>query len=212
MENNYNRSNGKNSFRGGRRPYNQGQGFRPRPARNPLPEGFSLYYIAILCPGEIDEKVNGFKNHMYQRYGCKSASKSPAHITIVPPFRGEDELQPQLLDFVSTYNIGIVPFDITMQGYGNFGERVLYIDITPNEALHQLEAECMQEFNQQFPSIIFGMKPPFNPHVTIATRDIPEGMLEEAKMYFETQHPYYETFTASSLHLLKLENGRWKVL
>lgn len=201
---NYNRG-------GGRRPFaNRPQHQHRPPRRNPLPEGFSLYYMAFVCPAEIEEKVSAFKKHMEDRYGCRAASKSPAHITVVPPFRAEDETESQLKDFVSTHNMGIVPTTVQLGGYGQFADRVLYIDVQPNEALSNLEQDCMREFTAQFPSIIFGVKPPFNPHVTIATRDIPEGKLPEAKTYFEQNHPFEASFEAKELKLFKLDKGWWK--
>jgi len=182
-----------------------------RPKRNPLPEGFSLFYIAIDCPPAIDEKIEGMKEYMEREYGCKAARKSPAHLTIVPPFRAEDELQTELAGFVTTYNVGVVPFDIKLKDYGQFAERVLFVDVErPNEALNTLEKECMAEFSEKFPMIIFGMKPDFNPHVTIATRDIPEGALANAKRYFEENHPVDLSFEAKELSLFRLENGWWK--
>ena len=80
--------------RGGR---NQGYG-RPQQQRrhNPLPEGFSLFYISIVCPEAIEAKIKGFKEYMDKTYGCRAALKSPAHLTIVPPFRAEDETAPLL--------------------------------------------------------------------------------------------------------------------
>lgn len=149
---------------------------------------------------------------MFENYGCKAADKSPAHITIIPPFRAEDEMATSLSDFVSTFNIGIVPFNIELNGYGQFGERVLFIDVLPNEQLKALEQEASEEFNAKFPSIIFRTKPDFNPHVTIATRDIPEGKLTEAKNYFETNHPFEDSFEASAMQVMKLDNGWWKPL
>jgi 2'-5' RNA ligase len=197
-------------YKGGRKPYPPR--YQQKPKRPPLPEGFSLFYMALLCPENIEAEVKGFKDYMFETYGSKAAAKSPAHITVVPPFRAEDELAPNLLDFVTTFNMGMVPIDIMLSGYGNFGERVLYVDVVPNDHLTQLEVDCMKDFSQQFPSIIFGLKPPFNPHVTIATRDIPEGKLAAAKQYFETTHPYQRQFTAKELKVLKLESGTWKVL
>lgn len=182
-----------------------------RPKRNPLPEGFSLFYIAIDCPPAIDEKIEGMKEYMEREYGCKAARKSPAHLTIVPPFRAEDELQTELNGFVTTYNVGVVPFDIKLKDYGQFADRVLFVDVErPNEALNTLEKECMAEFSDKFPMIIFGMKPDFNPHVTIATRDIPEGALANAKRYFEENYPVDLSFEAKELSLFRLENGWWK--
>ncbi len=211
----YNKGNrdfrGRDSFRGNR------PGFRGRPQqqqhrRPPLPEGFSLYYVALICPDEVNEQVKAFKHIMFEKYGCKAAAKSPAHITVVPPFRAEDDLEQTLLDFVSAFSIGIVPFEAEMGGYNNFGDRVLFIDVKADERLLQLEKDCMDEFTMQFPSIIFGMKPQFSPHVTIATRDIPEGKLPEAKSYFESNHPFQAGFPVKEIRLVKLEHGDWKVL
>jgi len=198
--------------------YQQNRGrFKPqqrkfdRPKRNPLPEGFSLFYIAVSCPPEIDEKIEGMKAYMEQEYGCKAARKSPAHLTIVPPFRAEDELEAKLSEFVTTFNVGMLPFEIKLKDYGQFAERVLFVDVDrPNESLAALEKETMIEFSEKFPAIIFGMKPDFNPHVTIATRDIPEGTLENAKRYFEENHPVDLSFEAKELSLFRLENGWWK--
>lgn len=184
--------------------------FQQKPRRNPLPEGFSLYYMAIECPPAINEKVSSFKQWMEQQYGCRAAAKSPAHITVVPPFRAEDEMTASLKDFVDTFNMGMVPLEIGLSGYGQFADRVLFIDIAPNPELAVLEKEAMAEFAAQFPGIIFGMKPEFNPHVTIATRDIPAGKLEEARKYFEQNHPYTASFEATGLSLYRLENGWWK--
>lgn len=189
------------------------QNRRPAPQRrhNPLPEGFSLFYIAILCPDAVDEKIRQLKEYMQEHYGCRAALKSPAHLTIIPPFRAEDETETSLQDFVQTFNIGMLPVDITLNGFSNFGDRVLFTDVVPNPALNELENEATAEFNSQFPAIIFGMKPEFNPHVTIATRDIPEGKLAEAKAYFEANYPLNETFTAKKLVLFKLVDGWWKI-
>jgi 2'-5' RNA ligase len=183
-----------------------------RPKRAPLPEGFSLFYIAISCPDALEEKIDAMKGYMEANYGCSAARKSNAHLTIVPPFRAEDEMLALLQDFIATYNMGMVPIDISLKGYGQFADRVLYVDVVPNTMLTELEKEAMQEFSAQFPGIIFGMKPDFNPHITIATRDIPQGVLPIAKMHFETKHPIDETFTAKSLTLYKLENGWWKAV
>jgi 2'-5' RNA ligase len=191
--------------------FNPQQRFSGRPKRAPLPEGFSLFYLAINCPPEIDSKIEILKDYMQVKYGCKAARKSPAHLTIVPPFRAEDEMEQELLNFVTTYNIGIVPFEISIKSFGQFGNRVLFVNVEgPNDALNTLEKECMAEFGEKYPGIIFGMKPEFNPHVTIATRDIPEGAIDAAKSYFEANHPVAESFIASELSLFRLEDGWWK--
>jgi 2'-5' RNA ligase len=183
-----------------------------KPKRAPLPEGFSLFYIAVACPADVDEQIAGMKDYMFKEFGCRAAGKSPAHITIVPPFRAEDEMEANLRDFVNTFNIGVVPFSIQLKNYGQFADRVLFVDVAlPNDSLLGLEKECMEEFSNAFPGIIFGMKPEFNPHVTIATRDIPEGALARARSYFETNHPVDMEFEAKQLTLFRLIAGKWEI-
>lgn len=185
-----------------RRPFN-------RPA--PLPEGFALYYIAATCPDEVNMHIDLFKNYMQQKFGSRAAQKSPAHLTIVPPFKAEEDLQGQLNDFVTTHNIGVVPFDIELKDFGHFSNRVIFVDVVPNPSLNNLEQDVNKQFSETFPSIIFRTRPEFNPHVTIATRDIPEDRFDEAWAYFEHQQ-FNIGFTCNGLSLYKLVNGKWEVV
>jgi 2'-5' RNA ligase len=182
-----------------RKPFNQ---------PTPLPEGFALYYIAAHCPEEINTHVNLFKDYMQQKYGCRAAKKSDAHLTIIPPFKAEEDMQGELTDFVATYNIGMVPFEIELANFGHFGNRVIYVDVVPNGKLNAVEQEANQQFTQAFPSIIFRTRPDFNPHVTIATRDIPEYKFDEAWSYFEHQQ-FRAAFTCNGLQLYKLKDHKW---
>jgi 2'-5' RNA ligase len=203
----------RNRDRGGynRRPKPQ---YDRRPAYNrpaPIPEGFALYYIAAPCPEEIDTHIHLFKDYMQQKYGSRAAQKSPAHLTIVPPFKAEEDLQGQLIDFVTTYNMGLVPFELELKNFGHFSNRVIFVDVVPNPLLNTLEEEVNHQFKETFPGIIFRTQPEFNPHVTIATRDIPEDRFDEAWSYFEHQQ-FNMGFTCNALALYKLVNGKWNAI
>jgi len=52
-----------------------------------------MYYVAIVCPDNLNNKIKGFKLWMQEKFGCTVALKSPAHITLIPPFwfKGDDE-------------------------------------------------------------------------------------------------------------------------
>lgn len=189
------------------RPFNRSNGPRP----NPIPDGFALYYIAANCPDELDGKVEVHKRYMNERYGCRAAQKSAAHITIVPPFKAEEDIETQIKDFVDTYNMGLVPVEIGLSGFGHFDERVIFIDVVPNEALRSVEQDVNAQFIEQFPSIIFRTKPDFNPHVTIATRDIPEGAFGEAWDHFSGMS-FEDSFTCHKLTVMKNVRGRWFAL
>lgn len=57
------------------------------------PAKHNMYFVAIVCPGQINEKVEQFKQWMKDRFGCVVAMKSPAHITLIPPFWLAHEMQ-----------------------------------------------------------------------------------------------------------------------
>ncbi len=182
-----------------------------RPSRK-IPEGFSLYYMAIVCPEPVNDRVRELKSYMNATYGCEAASKSPAHLTIVPPFRAEDELEKSLKEFAEIFSMGILPFEVKLDGIGQFGDRVLFINADGGDSLQNLEKECMAEFEEKFPSILFGMKPEFHPHVTIATRDIPEGKIDDARNYLEREFNETLPFEVRDIRVLKLEKGYWNIV
>jgi len=190
----------------GRPSYNQRSN---RPA--PLPEGFALYYIAAVCPEEINEKLEGYKQYMQAKYGSRAAQKSPAHLTIVPPFKAEEDMEKLLQDFVSAFNFSLVPFNIRLNNFGHFGNKVLFVDVEENETLHIMERDINEQFTKEFPSIIFRSKPEFHPHVTIATRDMPENKFDEIWSHFQ-QELIDETFACKGLQVMKLVRGIWQHL
>ncbi|MES2774227.1 MAG: 2'-5' RNA ligase family protein [Bacteroidota bacterium] len=190
----------------GRPQYNRSSN---RPA--PLPEGFALYYIAALCPGDVNEQVSRFKLYMQEKYGSRAAQKSPAHLTIVPPFKAEEDMEKLLKDFVEAYNVGLVPFEVQLKNFDHFEGRVLFVDVVPNEALNAMEQDVNTQFTSEFPSIIFRTKPEFHPHVTIATRDIPEHKFNEIWQYFQQQQ-LDAVYPCKELTVMKLDRGVWQQL
>ena len=47
----------------------------------------SLFFIAIMPNKELEEEVYAFKKYMASHFGAQHALKSPAHITLIPPFK-----------------------------------------------------------------------------------------------------------------------------
>jgi hypothetical protein len=45
-----------------------------------------MYFIAVVCPQQIDEKILKYKHWMRGHFGCKVALKSPAHLTLIAHF------------------------------------------------------------------------------------------------------------------------------
>jgi 2'-5' RNA ligase len=45
-----------------------------------------MYFVAILAPEKINADALKWKLYFREKFGCRAALHSPAHITLVPPF------------------------------------------------------------------------------------------------------------------------------
>ncbi len=175
------------------------------------PATHSMYFLAVLCPPAIDEKVQDYKLWMRDRFGCVVALKSSAHITLIPPFWMQNEKEQQLTETLHSFQITIPSFEIQLQGFSHFSNRVIFVAVNENHQLGSLRKAVEDHFIIPFHGIIKPDDRPFHPHVTIANRDIKPGDFKKAWAYFEKQE-FEQTFTASAISLLKLSRGKWNVI
>ncbi|HEX4957836.1 MAG TPA: 2'-5' RNA ligase family protein, partial [Lacibacter sp.] len=92
-----------------------------------------MYYVAVVCPPEIDEKVLQYKHWMRHRFGCKAALKSPAHLTLIAPFWLEEELEQTLKETTKQFHTELLPFEIRLNNFDHFSNRVLFVHTEANE-------------------------------------------------------------------------------
>lgn len=168
----------------------------------------SMYYIAIVCPSAINEKVLEYKVWMQQQFGCKVALKSPAHITLVAPFYFGSANEKELITALDNFEYNYSPLEIQLNDFAHFGKRVIYIRVVENKELESLHNSINSYFHQLFPSIIKKDDRPFHPHVTIANRDIKPSAFVKAWEYFSNRK-FEESFTSNTISLLKLSDGKW---
>ena len=171
----------------------------------------SMYFLAVLCPPSIDEKVQTYKLWMRDRFGCTVALKSTAHITLIPPFWMEHMLEEKLIHTLSHFQTTIPCFEIQMQGFSHFSNRVVFVAVNENPQLGSLRKAVEGHFIQPFHGIIKPDDRPFHPHVTIANRDIKPGDFNKAWEHFK-RLTFDERFDATSVSLLKLSPGKWNVI
>ena len=166
------------------------------------------YYIALLAPEEINKQVLTWKNYMQQQYGCKTALKSPAHITMIPPFIMHEEKEKDLHNALTLF-AKRPPLEVQLKNFASFEPRVIYVDVVPNDALQQCKTE-LDDFllpKTQFP--IKKENRPFRPHITIANRDIPINSFDKAWEYFQAQQ-FEADFTVPGLTLMKYNPDNWE--
>lgn len=170
-----------------------------------------MYYVALVCPNEIDEVINRFKVWMKDRFGCKAAMKSPAHITLVAPFWLEDKKENELREALRSFSPNPGKLEINLDGFFHFNMRTLYVQVEDNPVLNWLKKESEDYFFGLFPRDVKKDDHPFQPHITIANRDLKPGDFEEAWNYFSTLG-YTATFQVETVSLLEHMEGKWHVV
>ena len=171
----------------------------------------NMYFVAILCPQAVNEKVLLFKNWMKEQFGCVVALKSPAHITLVPPFWLGEAKELLLLQAVQSFESTMDGLEIEVEGFSHFGRRVLFVSVKENLALKELKSQVEEHFIKSFSASIQKDDRPFHPHITIANRDLKPSDFEKAWQNFNNKE-FHEIFLTKRISLLKLRSGKWNVI
>jgi 2'-5' RNA ligase len=169
-----------------------------------------MYFIAVVLPPQIDEKVQQYKRQMQELYGCKVGLKSPAHVTIAPPFWMEEEKENLLRQDLETLAQTVPSFTLTTASFSAFKPRTIFLAVEENATLQDLKKQSDTFFrNKEYKMKIENR--PFHPHITIATRDLHKKAFWEAWPRFEKEN-FVETAEVNGLSLLRHNGRAWDVV
>lgn len=168
-----------------------------------------LYFIALLPPEKIRSEVTAFKQYAGEHFGSFHALSSPPHITLKPPFRWEREREKELKGALQRFNESWGTFEVCLNGFDRFDERVIFVDVEAGAEMYQRQKELTAYLEQEL-----SLKPkdrrPWHPHMTIAFRDLSREMFRRAWPYFR-QQKYRRCFSAERASLLRHNGKRWEV-
>jgi 2'-5' RNA ligase len=170
-----------------------------------------MYYLAIVLPEDLNKEVLNYKQYMLDKYNCKVGLKSPAHLTIIPPYwmaRDKEQVMLSELDILCQNE---VDFPITTKNFSAFKPRTIFIDVVVDENLKHFKKSIDHFFLDHKD---YGAKVetrPFHPHITIATRDLYKKSFVEAWSYFEAKE-FEATFNAAGLSILRHNGRNWDVI
>ena len=171
----------------------------------------NMYFVAIVLPQDLNEKVLRHKILMQEKYNCQVALKSPAHITITPPFWLNIAKEDDLVRAVDTLSRGIRAFPVTTNHFSAFIPRTIFIDIESNDQLRFVKKSADDFFTQHPEFNIKNEGRPFRPHITVATRDLHKKSFHEAWSYFQHQ-VFEEKWIAGALSVLRHNKKNWDVI
>ena len=171
----------------------------------------NMYYIAIVAPGAIDQQVLKWKNYFKDHFECTAALKSPAHITLVPPFWMNEDLENDLINSIRKFSITKNKFEIILKGFGSFKPKVIFVDVVKSEMLNGFYLSFTDFIYQQNRFPIKKDDRPYHPHVTLATRDLYKKAFQEAWEVFSDKK-YEALWIVNGISLLRHNKKNWDVI
>lgn len=171
----------------------------------------NMYFIAIVLPRHLDEKVLYWKKYMQEKHHCKVGLKSPAHITLVPPFWMEANLEEALLTDIDLLAKDEKSFPLATNNFSAFRPRTIFIGVEQSNELENLKNKIDAFFLDKELYKIKVEKRSYHPHITIATRDLFKKDFYEAWPFFEGKE-FKEEWVADGLSLLRHNKKNWDVI
>jgi 2'-5' RNA ligase len=170
-----------------------------------------MYFIALVAPDEINQHALQWKLMMKERFGCEVALRSPAHITLIPPFWMKDEMENDLISALDNFSKSESGFDIVLRNFNHFKPKVIFIDVVKNGSLISLQQTLENYLISTEKIPIKKDDRPFHPHVTIATRDLHKKAFYEAWEYFKDKN-YEAEWLAQEISILRHNKKNWDVI
>ena len=171
----------------------------------------NMYFVAIVAPEEINLQVLKWKNFFKERYECTVALKSPAHITIIPPFWMNEALEDDLINSINEFSGIKNKFEIIVKDFGAFKPKVIFVDMIKNEQLNDLHHSFNDFIYSQNKFPIKKDDRPFHPHMTLATRDLYKKAFQEGWEIF-SKKKYEASWMINGIALLRHNKKNWAVI
>ena len=170
------------------------------------------HFIGVLPPEPLALTLEESRRYMRSAYGCKSGQSTPVHVTLVPPFRleaGTDALLQAVARAVQTDGRPL-RFMAQVSGYGAFGERTLFAAVAASPEWTALRDTVLGAVLRRFPGCTKKDRRPFQPHLTVANRDIPAGACPRALTAL-AELPLEERFAVDNVAVFERYQSGWQV-
>jgi 2'-5' RNA ligase len=170
-----------------------------------------LFFIAVVPHEQLQEGIREIKLDFRERYGSGHALNSPAHLTLIPPFYWPMHQVNELMRSMDIFCREEIPFEVRLDNFGAFPPRVIYIDVVKNENLTGLyeRLKVFMDVKWNIRERLHAKKP-FNPHMTIAFRDLTREYFKQAWAEFKNK-PFKEVFLVDKIVLLIHQQKYWEI-
>ena len=169
------------------------------------------HFIGVLLPEDITLTLEDCRRYMNEVYGCKSGHGTPIHVTLVPPFRLQEEYS--TADLISAIEKEVLPkglgFTAHIDNFDAFGDRTLFANVVAGDAWTKLRDKTVQAILNACPGSTKKDKKPFQPHATVANRDIPVGVMTKT-LQVMNELTLVEDFPVDNITIFERKGNRWE--
>lgn len=175
------------------------------------PNRGQTHFAGVTVSGSLAETVRGCRRWMHERYGCKSGHLTPPHVTLIPPFDiGEEKDCRKLEEALSEFAAKAEAFTALVEGFGSFGDRTLFAQVTENPAWTRWRDALAEAIRSKMPELQISTRTPFIPHVTVSNRDIPIRAIPEALQHFQSMG-LRESIPVNHVVLFERVGSLWEI-
>lgn len=162
------------------------------------------YFIGITLPPELENTIERQREWMRRKWGCRSGMRTQPHITLIPPFQSDLSLE-EIKELLSP--LSVFPFDISVSGFGAFGERTIFAHVERSRELENLQKKVSGLLRDG--GVRVKDEKRFTPHITIANRDIKPDAFIPSMEYFSNIELRY-SFKADSVMVFEFSDYVWQ--
>ena len=166
-----------------------------------------LYFIAILTPNDLTNKIRKVQEDFALNYNSSRQLKIPVHITLIPPFKADIYQIGELIQMIQD-QIKFESFEMFLDGFGAFGNRVIYVNVRPNQRLNSLQTALEIETHETLLTNEITHHQ-FNPHITLANRDLSNDQFVKAWKKYE-KLDFFGSFLVDQFLLMKHNGKVWE--
>lgn len=168
------------------------------------------HFIGVLLPEDITLTLEDCRRYMREAYGCKSGHATPIHVTLVPPFRLPDEYSTE--DLARALESEVLPKGLGFTGhidnFDAFGDRTLFAKVITDEKWVALRDAVYEAVVKAAPGCTKKDGRPFAPHLTVANRDVPAGVMTDALQVMNELN-LVEDFPVDNVTIFERQGGKW---
>ena len=169
-----------------------------------------LYFIAIPTPTNVTNQVRGLQEEFRDHFEAGKQLKKPVHITLIPPFKANEDQIEQLNQDLVNFSENKPGFQIELNGFGQFRKQVVFIEVVPNQILQSFQKELTLYLVNQQSIKMPKLHSTFNPHITLANRDLTRENFRKAWPQFK-ERAFLAHFEVSEIVLYKHDGKLWQV-